>query len=357
MVKLLIDFIQFIYALAPLLVALGVLTLLAVLLSKSIKRHAMVYYIVFAIPFAMVAIPFIGRLTGIEMFSFGRIPFLGGIIRDYIHAGTLSFPLLIIIMYMGALNPKFTWVKKLMSIRKELSIISGFPVFAHSLIRVSNNFPQSLKYFTSHGEYMETARVTNEAGAWISNFSFVLGIVLLILFIPLWLTSFDSVRKRMGGIRWKKLQKWSYVLYALLFIHAAGIQVGGLLNPRGGRPAQVENVQATGNNRTEAENIRNQTEAGNSEAQANPERRGRGREAAGSNVRNVQPEVGRSDNAGVSTAPGRGGHGQSTGFADIKTSPQARQYIHIISLVLIFGSYLYLRLRKARTGRKKIPTV
>jgi DMSO/TMAO reductase YedYZ heme-binding membrane subunit len=264
MVKILFDFIQFLYATLPLLTCVAVFALLGILLSKSIKKHAAIYYIVLGLPLVLVAIPFIGRLLGIEMFNFTGIPFLGGILRDYIHAGTFGFPLLIIIMYMGALNPKFTWVKKLMSIRKELSIISGFPVFAHALIRVSNNFPRALKYFTFHSEYMETAKVTNEMGAWISNFSFVLGIVLLILFIPLWVTSFDTVRKRMGGRRWKKLQRWAYVLYALLFIHAVGIQVGGLLNPRGGH-AQVEHLQV---------------------------------------------------------------------------------YIHIISLILIFGSYLYLRLRK-----------
>ncbi|MDR2622753.1 MAG: hypothetical protein LBC48_09300, partial [Dysgonamonadaceae bacterium] len=128
MIKLFIDFIQFLYTLAPLLMALGVLTLLAVLLSKSIKRHATVYYIVFAIPFALVAIPFIGRLFGVHISVFNGIPFLGNITRDYIHAGTLGFPLLVIIMYMGALNPKYPVVKKLMSIRKELSILSGFPI-------------------------------------------------------------------------------------------------------------------------------------------------------------------------------------------------------------------------------------
>ncbi|MDR1527001.1 MAG: hypothetical protein LBS46_04925, partial [Dysgonamonadaceae bacterium] len=88
MIKLFIDFIQFLYTAAPLLMALAVLTLLAVLLSKSIKRHATVYYIVAAIPFAMVALPFIGGLLGIELFNFSRIPLLGGILRDYIHMGT-----------------------------------------------------------------------------------------------------------------------------------------------------------------------------------------------------------------------------------------------------------------------------
>ncbi|MDR1156638.1 MAG: ferric reductase-like transmembrane domain-containing protein [Bacteroidales bacterium] len=385
MVKLLIDFIRFLYTLAPLLMALGVLVLLAVLLSKSIRRHAAVYYTVFAIPFAMVAIPFTGRLLGVEMFSFGRVPFLGGVIRDYIHAGTLGFPLLIIIMYTGALNPRNSTVRKLLGIRRELSILSGFPILTHSLIRVTNSFPAALRFFTDNEGYMAGGNVISPLGAGMSNFSLVLGILLLILFLPLWVTSFGSVRKRMGSVRWKKLQRWSYVLYALLFIHAMGLQVGGLLNPRGGRHAQVENIQATGNHGIEAENIRNQTGAGNSETQANPEMRGRGRsrEAAGSgretrtepanrpdgrermhenretgagerdHAPNVQTEGGRGNNAGVSAGAGRGGHVQSAGFADIKTGPQTGQYIHIVSLVLIFGSYLYLRLRKERKDRAK----
>jgi DMSO/TMAO reductase YedYZ heme-binding membrane subunit len=393
MVKILFDFVQFLYAALPLITCVAVLALLSVLLSKSIKKHAAVYYLVTGLPFALVAIPFIGRICGVETFSVNRIPFLGGILRDYIHAGTFGFPLLIIIMYAGALNIRFKWVKKLMSIRKELSIISGFPIFTHSLIRVSSNFPRSLAYFTRHDEYMETARAANEAGQWISNFSLVLGIVLLILFIPLWVTSFDSVRKRMGGAKWKKLQKWSYVLYALLFIHAAGLQVGGLLNPRGGGHAQTENTQAP-DNRIAAENVRNQPEErapgaqtvqpegsgrGNQgEVSASPARGGDGRaqtenaqapdhRIAAENIRNqpeertpgaqtVQPEgSGRGNQGEVSASPARsgGGRGQSPGFADIKVSQQVKQYIHIVSLILIFGSYLYLRLRKARTDRSK----
>jgi DMSO/TMAO reductase YedYZ heme-binding membrane subunit len=318
MVKILFDLLQLLYSALPLITCVAVLALLSVLLSKSIKKHANVYYLVLGLPFVMVAIPFIGRIFGVEILSFSRIPFLGGILRDYIHAGTFGFPLLIIIMYMGALNPRIKWVKKLMSIRKELSILSGFPIFAHSLIRVSNNFPTALKYFTRHDEYMQTANVVNETGAWISNFSLTLGIVLLLIFIPLWATSFGWVRNRMGGRAWKKLQKWSYVLYALLFIHAIGIQLGGQLNPRGGRAAQIENAQPPAN-QVAVEDIRNRPSVENREMRANPES-GHGR-------------------------------GQSASVADIKVDQRTKQYVHIFSLVLIFGSYLYLRLRKAKTDR------
>lgn len=265
MVKLLIGLLEFLRSCAPLLTSLLVLTVLCVLLSKSIKKYATIYYVVLGIPFVLVALPSIFGLFGVEIMSFARVPFLGEIVRDYIHMGTFGHPLLIIIMYMGALDARKTNVKKLLSIRKELSIISGFAVFAHSLIRVTHNLPGSLRFFTNNAEYMANTKVASELGAGISSFSFVLGVIMLLLFIPLWITSFGAVRKRMGQVKWKKLQRWSYVLYATLFIHAMGIQVGGMMNPRGGREPQT-----------------------------------------------------------------------------------AIQIVHILSLFLIYGSYLYLRVRKAR---------
>lgn len=297
MIKLFIDFIQFLNTIAPLLTSLAIFTLLAVLLSKSIKKHASAYYIVLAIPCLLVVIPFISRMLGVELFNFSKIPFLGGILRDYIHMGTWGFPLLIIIMYMGALNPKHPNVKKLLSIRKELSIISGFPVLTHSVVRVFNNFPNALRFFTDNEGYMENTKVTNELGAGITSFSFVLGILMLALFIPLWVTSFGFIRSRMGAVKWKKLQRWSYVLYATLFIHAMGIQVGFLLNPRErDMPKPAVEITAGG------------------------------------------PESRRE---------------QSLGFADIDVSPQTKRYVHITSLCLIFGSYLYLRSGKARKNAAK----
>ncbi len=398
MIKFFIDLIQFLNSTAPLLTSLAIFTLLAVLLSKSIKKHATIYYIILAIPFAMVAIPFIGRLFGLEMFSFSQIPFLGGIIRDYIHFGTFAFPILIIVMYVGALNPRIAWVKKLLKIRKELSIISGFPVLTHALIRATGTFPNSLRYFTNNAEYMANTNVTNELGAGISNFSFVLGIVLLVLFIPLWVTSFDSIHKRMGSIKWKRLQKWSYPFYALLFIHAMGIQVGGMLNPRGGsRPAQAVEVSAntetnrradnktatiitpqhtgqekpltaerrdnhheTGNQSGGSHGVRNQ-ETGNRaienqkdtnysignqyiDKQANKSYAGHAKQMNDSIA--DSKESGR-DQAKIASS-GRGGHARSIGFTDINVSREVKRYIHIASLILIFGSYLYLRLRKAK---------
>lgn len=231
MIKILIDLLSFLRTTVPLLFCVAVFALLFVWLAKSIKRYYYIYYTLFAIPFLMVVVPSLLRMIGIETsFNFTRIPVLGELLRDYIHMASLGHPLLIIIMYMGALDVKNPYVKRLMSIRKEISILSGFPILTHSWIRVLNNFPKALKYFTDHSAFMENPRVTSELGAGITNTVLVLGIVMLVLFLILWITSFDVVHKRLGGIRWKKIQRWSYVLYALLFIHAMGLQVGRMVS-------------------------------------------------------------------------------------------------------------------------------
>lgn len=305
MVKLLIELLDFLRSCAPLLVSLVVLTLLFILLSKSIKRHAKIYYFVFAIPFALIVIPTLLRLAGVQTPSLYTVPFLGELLRDYFHMAAFGHPILIIIMYMGALDMKTPGVKSLMSIRKEISIMSGFVVLSHTLIRVLNNLPPALLFFADKEAYLAKTEVFNETGAALTNFSFIVGIILVVLFIPLWVSSFDRIRNRMGYLKWKKFQRWAYVMYAVLFIHAVGIQVGDIMNPRHGRPAKpaVEQV--------------------------------------------VKVET---------KAPATQRRAPAFGFKDIKVDPMVKKYIHLGSLFLIYGSYLYLRLRKAKKDKAKRAT-
>lgn len=231
MAQLLINFLTFLMDYAPLLTSLVIFTVLFLLLSKSIKKHASIYYIIFGIPFVLSVIQFIFVITEITSFKFFSIPVLGDIMRANSHMAGFGFPLLIIIMYVGALNPKNPNVRKLLNIRKELSIISGFPVLAHSLVRVTYTFPKALQYFTNNADYMaKNDWIRSPLGVGLSNFGYVLGIVMVVVFIVLWITSFDSIHKKMGGKKWKKVQKWSYVLYAMLFIHSMTLHLGWLIN-------------------------------------------------------------------------------------------------------------------------------
>ena len=331
MTKLLFDFIQFLNTLAPLLMALGVLTFIFLLLAKSIKKHAVVYYFVFAIPAILFILRQIFSSHGITALEFSRGSVIGSILREYVHASGLAFPLLIIIMYIGALPVQNRYVKRLMMIRKELSIISGFPVLIHSWVRLRIGLG-SFDYFFGSGE-----AVRNATGTGFSNAIYMLGIFMAILFLVLWITSFDAVHKWLGALRWKKVQRWSYVLYAMLFIHAMGMQVNSMLYPRAGEtPNHTVEVTAT------TTNAPGRRGAENKELQ---QRRERGEHSDNSAV---QPAADNGNRTEAARPAGRGEHQQSQASAAINVSPQAKRYIHIASLLLIFGSYLYLRLRKAR---------
>lgn len=338
MIKVFIDLLSFLRTTFPLLFCVAFFALLFILLAKSIKKYYYVYYTVFAIPFVLVVVPSILRMCGVEMtFNFTRVPVLGEILRDYIHMASLGHPLLIIIMYMGALNMKNPYVKKLMSIRKEISILSGFPILTHTWIRLMNNFPASLKYFTDHSAFMENPRVTSELGAGITNSSLVLGIIMTVLFLMLWITSFDAIHKRLGGIRWKKVQKWSYVLYATLFIHAMGLQVGRMVtsNASDNKPkTEVVSNAASGEQQGNARATERSGNRGNERKDNSA-----GEQGHGNQNRNVQT---------VPQAQGHGGRMPSKSLADMQVSATAKQWISVCSLLLVYGSYLILRVRKAR---------
>lgn len=297
MIKLLLDILLLINNVIPLFFSIAVFAFLAILLAKSIKRHARIYYTVLAVPFVLTLVPFFLNMMGMDLPRLNRLPILSYFMRDYVHMATLGFPLLIIIMYMGALDVRNPYVARLMSIRKELSIIVGFPVLTHATLRAFNTFPTGWKFFFAHDDYMAEEHVSNILGAGISSFVFVLGIVMLTLFLILWITSFTAVRRRLGYRRWKRVQRWSYVLYGMLFIHSIGLQVGGLLNSK------------------EKQN---------------------------------QPRI----EMVAKGEPAKDKH-HSGGLGEIEIDTNIKRYIHISSVVLIFGSYLILRVRKASRSHCK----
>ncbi len=437
MVKFILDLLTLANNLVPLFFSLAVLTALCLLLSRSIKRHAGLYYLIMAIPFVLTALPFILGKLGIDAPKLNGVPVLSYFVRDYIHMGTLGFPLLVIIMYMGALDTRHKWVGRLMSIRSELSIIVGFPVLTHTLIRCFASLPGGWRFFFDQDAYLAERPVRSMLGAGLSSFAFVLGVVMAVLFLVLWVTSFPAVRRRMGQVRWKGVQRWAYVLYAMLFVHAVCIQTGGLLNPRGSKggdkdarpmaqqagtggapaegrtlamnasadrtpqadkaeaPAPVENAAPAsaparpkgerpagrGGQRPDAAEA-SEGEHRDSQRPEAAERSGKGKpEAAQRAEATGRPDKGKRNMAQPTEAAGRseraeagnreaaqrpegaargergdkgvaadkgGERKQGFSLADVEVDRTVKSYIHLISVILVFGSYLVLRIRKAR---------
>ena len=53
-------------------------------------------------------------------------------------------------------------------------------------------------------------------------------LVMILLLLPLTVTSFQVVRRKMNAKRWKQLQRLSYLFYGLLYLHIAFIYSNGL---------------------------------------------------------------------------------------------------------------------------------
>jgi DMSO/TMAO reductase YedYZ heme-binding membrane subunit len=119
--------------------------------------------------------------------------------------GSFATALFIVVMYIGALDAKQPAVKALFRIRAELSIFASILTFGHNVIYGWSYFPQ---LFTNPGtmraEYVAASVVT---------------LVLLVLLIPLFITSFPSVRRKMDARKWKNLQRLAYPFYLLIYVH------------------------------------------------------------------------------------------------------------------------------------------
>lgn len=298
MVKTFVEFLELWLSTSSFSISLLFLIIVINYSALSIKRYAKVYYWVFGTFAVMNLLPVILGACGVGVqFDFDNIPILSRVLVEQSVAPYFVHPLLVIIMYMGALNSRNSYVQRFISIRKELSIIVGFAVIAHSFVRIITVLPKAILYFSDHELYMSTLKYhVSSLAAGVSSTVYILGVVMTIIFIPLWITSFDSVRRTMSYKRWKSIQRWSYLLYATLFIHATGIKVSSAI-----RYHDMQQV-----------------------------------------VEHVNIEDHSSDSH----------HGVSNRFSfkEVEVQGDTRAYINISIYILIYGSYLVLRVNKAKRG-------
>ena len=115
-----------------------------------------------------------------------------------INLGYVGLSFFLIVMFMGVLE-KSEVKKRLMGIRAEYAILGTIFALVHGLkfIVFSIDF-----YFF-----------------WEAPVNFYLGIAALTICIPLFITSFMWLRKKIKGKSWKKLHKLSYLFYLLVALH------------------------------------------------------------------------------------------------------------------------------------------
>jgi DMSO/TMAO reductase YedYZ heme-binding membrane subunit len=152
------------------------LTLAAMYGGKFIRKHNVKIYIVFTV-------------VSVVMFVLQGKAFATPFIQGFLG---LSFYYLV--MVTGALKKGSKLQKNLMGLRREFSILGFITILPHAT-----------KYLLE----------------WLNgDIKFpIFGVIGFVLMIPLFITSFQSIRKHMTQKSWKRLQSVAYVIYILLFIH------------------------------------------------------------------------------------------------------------------------------------------
>lgn len=124
---------------------------------------------------------------------------------DMFVRGIFTTATFMVVMYLGVITKHNKLSRKLMSVRGEISIIGSLLTLSHNVVFGVHYFPM---LFTN-----PKAMPTRELIA--SSIT----LCLLAMLIPLFITSFKVVRRKMSGKTWKKIQRMAYPFFIGIYVH------------------------------------------------------------------------------------------------------------------------------------------
>jgi DMSO/TMAO reductase YedYZ heme-binding membrane subunit/uncharacterized protein with FMN-binding domain len=152
-----------------------------------------------------------------------------GWVRDYVIApfqrGAFATALFAVVMYTGALKNGSRLMKILLPIRAELSIFASILIFTHNVFFGKTYFKNLFVPPTGLAAALWTAQTKIAA---------ILSLVMLCILLPLFVTSFPQVRKKMDSRSWKRLQRLAYGFYGLTYIHVMVLSIPYARQGKGG---------------------------------------------------------------------------------------------------------------------------
>ncbi len=175
-----------------LLISLVFVFVICQVFGKSIKKHAPIWYIsLFVIALLSMNIP-------------AAPIWLQQVVTGFITRGTLATAMFIWVMYARILPKGTKTMANFMSLRAPLAIGATFLILLHSTF-----------YLTQYiGRIMNGYGITS-----YEIFAGIFSLVMVFLLAPLTITSFMAIRKKMHPVTWKKLQRFSYLFYGLIYLH------------------------------------------------------------------------------------------------------------------------------------------
>ncbi|MBQ9589866.1 MAG: FMN-binding protein [Butyrivibrio sp.] len=155
-------------------------------------------------------LPFYVGAASLSIILFALRTFAGlGTIFSFYNSGAIAGAVFVLVMYAGVFPPGSYGAKTFMPLRAQLSIIGGIFAIDHSVFYLRT--------------YLKRIISGNSDIAAIAAFG--ISVLLFIILVPLWVTSFKIIRKKMDGKKWKKLQRMAYVFYALILVHVLVLMI------------------------------------------------------------------------------------------------------------------------------------
>ena len=149
----------------------------------------------------------------------GGLPFLDFFFKKIMQKGVLAGSLFIWVMLAPVLPKSFSGRKTIYLLRGEMAICASLITLAHNLAFGGKYFG-ALFLGQGHISLMELHAA-------------IVSCLMILLLIPLTITSFQTVRRKMQAKTWKRLQNWSYLFYLLLYLHIFFIYQGALIRGKG----------------------------------------------------------------------------------------------------------------------------
>ena len=182
-----------------LIVGLIAITLFYILFANIIKKYPVLFYMATYILIIPVVLYY-------ETKFYREMPiWFTKYVMDIFRRGIFSTVTSMIVMFLGVVTTHNKYTRKLMSIRGEMSIIGCFAALCH-------NVAFGIRYFV---EFFTNASKMNV----YTKTATIISLILIAMMIPLMITSFKCVRKKMKAKNWKNLQKLAYPFFYLIYVH------------------------------------------------------------------------------------------------------------------------------------------
>lgn len=169
------------------------------LFADQIKKHATACYV-------------LSVIIAVGIFAYSQLglkEYVPEMVNRYganlFSKSTFSTALFTVVMYTAVFNKREAFTKNLYRIRGEISIIACILTLAHNVIFGMTNF----KILFTDPLSFETPKLI----------AAIVSVILIILMLPLMITSFKCVRKKMNYKTWKQIQRLAYVFYGLIYVH------------------------------------------------------------------------------------------------------------------------------------------